>query len=937
MILGCDISLEENRKQFNDLINLLDNSATEGSFIINREEAIKYLLTVTKSYEREMDIRGKKTTEEVFEDVKYEIFSILHHKLFPHITTNFTDNIENILLEKAYFLAHLTFKFILTISKIDDLQFRDSFMFKRADLPGTLLFQLFRELYDKYKNATKLSIESTIFYNKARYESNILDLFLKSEYNFFDHQILSQGIYTAFRGKWGDDEDKNGIIQDLNRLSFMNTISHVRRMNLNISSDSKLAPPRRLHTSQWGIICPVETPDGGNIGIIKHFSIACVVSPRLDYKPIVKYLMRENVVLIGNFNSFEVFDSTKIIVNGRWIGIHARPDLLVKKMRLLRRNGFFSPYVSIAWKISNKEVHFSTEEGRLLRPLFVVNDKNELIWDRSSDWNKALSGGLKKVAYSPSENVVRQIFEEDGKYVVKVSDKETNVLTNIEVILESNSASIEYVDTDELDTCSVAINHQMLLSESKSFTHCEIHPSFILGSSALYIPFIENNAGPRNLFSCGQSKQAVSVYTSNFNKRLDQTSSLLHYGQKPIINTSYVKYFANEELSYGINAIVAIASYSGYNQDDSIIINKSALQRGLFTSSYTHTDFLTETEESFMESKKYICNPLKNINGVQNLKFDLDYTKLDEYGVIKKGSMVDENTVIVGCLSLSNGIFTDASLTPKKGTFGFVEKVILSKNMNGEKIVKVSITSVRIPEYGDKFASRHGQKGVIGMVYNDEDMPYTKDGLRPDIIINPHAIPSRMTIGQLLETTMSTLACVMGKTFETVPFSMFEDIHDVVGKILIKNSYHPYGNQILYNGMLGNQIKVNIFMGPTYYLRLKHMVQDKINYRSQGPKMNLTRQPVQGRANEGGLRIGEMEKDCLISHGVSKFMKESLFERSDEYTYKINVNSGLIEKPSLADDLTINAPYSFKLLSQELESIGIGMRLITEKKEDVSG
>ena len=426
----------------------------------------------------------------------------------------------------------------------------------------------------------------------------------------------------------------------------------------------------------------------------------------------------------------------------------------------------------------------------------------------------------------------------------------------------------------------------------------------------------------------------------------------------------------NEENPCGENAIVAIMAWNGYNVEDSILFNEGSLKRGLFRTTYY--GMYESREESSKVTKTQVDAHFANIEkeNVIGLKPGYDYSHLDEYGLIKENTPLDDKTVIIGKVvtNLENpDTSIDASTFPKKGQLGFVDKAFITEGEEGFRIAKVRVRDERVPAIGDKFASRCGQKGTIGLVIPEADMPFTAEGIRPDIIINPHAIPSRMTIGQLVETLMGKACCIYGGFGDCTAFVNKGPKNKRFGQMLNTMGFHSSGNELLYNGQTGEQLQSEIFIGPTYYMRLKHMVKDKINYRAQGPRTVLTRQTVGGRANDGGLRIGEMERDGLIAHGVTKFLQESMLIRGDEYFMAVCNKSGTIAiynesynlflspfadgpikfNGTLTDKMNIEnvskygrsfsilrIPYAFKLLIQELQMMNIQMRLITEDNID---
>jgi hypothetical protein len=453
--------------------------------------------------------------------------------------------------------------------------------------------------------------------------------------------------------------------------------------------------------------------------------------------------------------------------------------------------------------------------------------------------------------------------------------------------------------------------------------------------------------------------------------RMDKMGVVLNYGQTPLIKSRYLEYINHEEQPYGVNAIVAIMSYTGYNVEDAILINEGSVKRGIFRTTYYTT--YEAREESARVSGSNVNTTFSNIESkpnVKGIKEGFDYSKLDKYGIVKENTVIDDRVVLIGELTSSvdqRGTYIDHSKTTKKGQLGFVDKSFISEGDEGFRIAKVRIREERLPAIGDKMASRAGQKGTLGLIIPEEDMPFTADGIRPDLIINPHAIPSRMTIGQLVESLFGKACCMYGAYGDCTAFATKGANYHTYGHMLTKMGYHNSGNQLLYNGFTGEQIYSEIFIGPTYYMRLKHMVKDKINYRATGKRNFLTRQTNQGRANDGGLKIGEMERDGIMANGLSYFLNESYMIRGDQYFMGIcnktgaiaiyNPDTNLFLSPFADGPLVFNKnvegqevlnaiskfgrsfsivriPFALKLLIQELQVMNIQMRVITEDNID---
>jgi hypothetical protein len=533
--------------------------------------------------------------------------------------------------------------------------------------------------------------------------------------------------------------------------------------------------------------------------------------------------------------------------------------------------------------------------------------------------------------------------------------------------LMTKAGIIDYLDTAESETALIATYSEQI---TKFTSHCELHPSLTLGVMGNQIVFPENNQLPRDLFSCGQSKQAVSLYNSNYQNRIDKMGVVLNNGQIPLVKSRYLKYMYNEEHTCGVNAIVAIGSYGGYNVEDSILFNEGSINRGMFNTTYFN--MYEAREESTKVAGSNIDTRFVNIDSknVIGKKPGYDYSLLDSNGLIRENTPLDDKKIVIGKVTtnITNpDTFSDASISPKKGQLGYVDKAFITEGEEGFRIAKVRIREERQPAQGDKFCSRCGQKGTVGLIIPEENMPFNADGIRPDIIINPHALPSRMTIGQLVETLMGKACAYYGGFGDCTAFVNKGPKHELFGSLLRNMGYSSTGNELMYSGETGEQLTMEFFMGPCYYMRLKHMVKDKINYRAQGPRTMITRQTVQGRANDGGLRIGEMERDGIIAHGATAFLKESMLTRGDDYYVAICNTSGVIAIYNESKNIFISpfsdgplkfaenfentmnleviskygksfsivrVPYSFKLLMQELQVMNIQMRIITEDNID---
>ena len=946
IIQHCLLDMQKNH----EMIDLFIPSIHDANTIFAQKPALEFIATFTKR----QTISG--------------VLDILMNYFLPHVG-------EDNLLDKAYFIGFMVNRVLKVFTKQEKPTDRDSFLFKRVETSGSLIYQLFREYYLIQKRSISLTMDKEYYYHVGKYRDNFTSLIEDNVNLLFKERNVEQGFKKAFKGNWGADANTKrvGVVQDLNRLSWFTFISHLRKLNLPMESSSKAVGPHLLHNSQWGYIDPVDTPDGGNVGLHKHLAISTAITSGFSSFPLIKWLRTNTPLkLLQECTPEYIGQQTKVFVNGNWIGCMENPLETLYILKLFRRNGVIPTYTSIRFDYTNNIIYLYTDDGRVTRPIFYrdkdghisYHDKeNNELADNKYTWEDAISGFDKKAddKFHVRNNI---LYDVETLYPGKKTMKQ------IISFFEKNKGIVDYIDTSEEESSYIATEPDEL-KHNKHYTHIEIDASLILGVMGNSIIFPENNQLPRDVFSCGQSRQAVSVFHSNYQMRIDKMGVILNYGQKPLIKSRYLEYINKEEQPYGVNTIVAIMTYGGYNVEDAILINEASIKRGLFNTTYY--SMYESHEESSKVSGTMMNSFFTEIQTKQNvsgLKPGYDYSHLDQWGLIKENTALDDKIILIGQLTSNTenkNSFVDASVKPKKGQLGFVDKSFMTEGDEGFRIAKVRIREERIPAIGDKMASRAGQKGTIGLIIPEADMPFTSDGIRPDLIINPHAVPSRMTIGQLIESLFGKACAMYGAFGDCTAFSTKGANTETYGKMLTKVGFHSSGNQLLYNGQSGEQIYSEIYMGPTYYMRLKHMVKDKINYRALGPRTALTRQTVQGRANDGGLRIGEMERDGILAHGASYFLTESYMIRGDQYYMAVCNKTGAIAvyNPSLnlflspfADGpLTFNKtidgklildvysvygrsfsilkiPYALKLLIQELQVMNVQMRIITEENID---
>lgn len=861
-----------------------------------------------------------------------KVESILDRSLLPHLGDTREDRIK-----KAIFLGRVA-RTILELSlgkrREDD---KDHYANKRLKLAGDLMEDLFRVAFANVIKDLKYQLERSY----ARHRELKISSAIRPD-------LLTQRLLHALAtGNWVGG--RAGVSQLLDRTSNMSALSHLRRVTSPLTRSQPHFEARDLHPTQWGRLCPNETPEGQNCGLVKNCALVIDVSegfPEDEVKLLLSDLGTKQVR--GQQTAL-----TRVYVNGDLVGLHEDPKMLVAEIRERRRSGLLSHEVNVRYDDNMGEIILNCDEGRIRRPLLVVKD-GHLVLSRKPIEDLKL--GRLRFSDLVRNGVVEWVDAEEEEdtfiavypYDVPTRCKECKHPLSRNDVIWTNMGTR---DEDVLLECKFC--HKSFTvkgSIAKETTHLEVDPMIILGVASGVIPYPEHNASPRVTMGSGMAKQSLGLGQSNYRLRPDTRSHLLHYPQMPLVQTDSMKYVSFNERPAGQNFVVAVLSYHGYNMEDAIVMNKASIDRGLGRSSFMRT-YRAEERRYPGGQEDHFEIPSPDVRGA---RADLSYANLTpDDGLISPEVKVTGGEVLIGKTSpprfleeetdfLTPQKRRETSVTVRHGEEGWVDSVMLTESENGSKLAKVKVRDLRVPELGDKFASRHGQKGVIGLIAEQVDMPFTANGIIPDLVINPHAIPSRMTVAHVLEQIGGKVGSMEGRMIDGTPFS--GEREEALRKALEVNGFRSNGKEILYDGKTGQMIPAEIFIGVIYYQKLHHMVSGKLHVRSRGPVQILTRQPTEGRSRQGGLRFGEMERDCLIGHGAAMVIKDRLLDESDgtiQYVcgntecghFAIKDRKGNLRCPvceNTSKIYPVQTSYAFKLLLDELLSLGVVMRLQLE-------
>jgi len=1241
------LNLESERHQV--MLNNLQASIIEANKYMTKEEAIRYITTYVIytpiNMDRETGIRKKHEFT----------LDVLQNDLYPHCHTT---------KQKIYFLGYMANKLMqanFEWIKADD---RDSYINKRVDLTGTSLNNLFRNYFNKLVKDMEKQIVKEINTGSWRSTEDYLNIVNPTNiYKIVKSTTIENGFKRALAtGDFGikhTNSNKVGVAQVLNRLTYVSSLSHLRRISTPTDKSGKLIPPRKLHNTSWGFLCPAETPEGASVGIVKNLSYMTHITIHSNSRSLYEYI-NPHILQVEDLSPSDLFNKVKVFINGNWIGISNDPLTLYTMLKTMKCKGIINIYTSIIFDYKTQEIRVCNDSGRVTRPLLRVKGKNILL----------------------TNSIIERLKSSELSW--------DDLFTDCKI----GDAVLEYVDPEEQSFSMVATKPVDLINgvAIKKFTHCEIHPSTLFGVVASCIPFPDHNQSPRNTYQSAQAKQAMGVYATNYNERMDKTAYVLNYPTRPLVDTRVMNLIKMNQIPSGCNINVAIMTHTGYNQEDSVLINQGAIDRGLFQTTIYHTE-KDEDKQKINGDEEIRCKP--DTGKTKGMKFG-NYNKVNSKGVIPENTLVENRDIIIAKVTPIKENkndhtkvikYEDQSKIYRTVEETYIDKNYIDRNGDGYTFAKVRLRALRKPVIGDKFcltddhdvltlnrgwvpiadvntddlvaqlnrqtnkmeyvnpletlvfdhegemyevetqgisqkvtlnhrmwvkrrdqsdyeliqakdmigkqvrfqsggspvsnndleihfgnqifsglkadsflvilgifmaegwtyicvkdyiariefaankprvqtaleeacdllglkysmniktfkwyinhkelatefetlnvgavnkslpiwtktlsarqseilfnsmclgdghetstslhystssiklrddiqilaqhagfsayyvaryfaghsstlkdgrtitatetswdigirrkrlyptlnhghskeqngqieeissfngkvyclrvpsevflvrrngrcsftgnSSRHGQKGTVGNIVPEADMPFTRDGNRPDIIINPHAIPSRMTIGQLKETLLGKVLVELGLFGDGTSFGDL-DITNISEK-LQSLGYESNGNELLYSGLTGEQVECSVFMGPVFYQRLKHMVNDKQHSRSIGPMVNLTRQPAEGRSRDGGLRFGEMERDAMISHGAARFTRGRMYDASDKYSVHICKKCGLVASyndklhihlcktcDNRTDFSYVEIPYACKLLFQELTTMNVVPRVITD-------
>lgn len=805
---------------------------------------------------------------------------------------------------KAIYVAQMTRRVLIAAHNPKLVDDRDFVGNKRLELAGQLLSLLFEDLFKQFTSGVKMSIDKFLKKNNRAVPLDAVHMISNHANN------IGYGINRAIQtGNWTVKRfnmNRAGVTHVLSRLSYIAALGMMTRISSQFEKTRKVSGPRALQPSQWGMLCTSDTPEGEACGLVKNLALMTHITTNVDEEPVKRWIftLDAGVEPIRNFSGAEMHREGSYIIhiNGTPFALTRYPKRFAQKFRTMRRRGWISPFVGININTHFNAVHIATDEGRICRPYIIVkNGKQKL---------------------KPEHLRLLQM----GK-------------ATFDDFL--NRGIVEYLDVNEENDALITIYEDQV---TQSTTHLEIEPFTVLGAVAGLIPFPHHNQSPRNTYQCAMGKQAIGAIAYNQFNRIDTLLYTLVYPQRPMVISKTIQLIGYDKLPAGQNATVVVMSYSGYDIEDALVLNKASIDRG-FGRCQVFRKYTTELQKYPNGRRERIGDPENEGDGkikrriAKHEALDDDGLAIVGYKVnsgeamVKKETPLDQTSTGIG-LDRGPAEFRDSSVSYRIADPAYIDKVMISQTEKDTTVIKVQTRQTRRPELGDKFSSRHGQKGVVGIIVEQEDLPFSDSGLSPDIIMNPHGFPSRMTVGKLLECLTGKASIVHGRPDYGFGDAFRSHPLEEMSQVLVDHGFSWEGKDYFTSGITGEPLEAYVFNGPIYYQRLKHMVQDKMHSRSRGPRAILTRQPTEGRSRDGGLRLGEMERDCLIAYGASQLLLERLMISSDGTEIDICQQCGLFGYKgychtckSTREVTKMTMPYAAKLLVQELISMNVGVRL----------
>lgn len=799
---------------------------------------------------------------------------------------------------KAMYVCYIVRRVIDASLRPELLDERDYYGNKRLETTGTLMGLLFEDLLKQFNRVVKTAVDQQLSKKDATRALSVKQL-MESKM-----QVIQNGMRIAISsGRWElkrFNMNRQGITQVLSRLSYISCLGMMTRLSSSFEKTRKISGPRSLQPSQWGMVCPCDTPEGESCGLVKNFANLSQITLDLDDSWVRAAAHSLGVEEIDTVTPGEFTAHSCVFLNGVLIGIHRYPNTLAYGIRALRRSGRLHPHVSISTHDKVMSVQIGSDGGRIVRLLIVVKNGVPALTSRHLD-------GLLDATITLSDLL--------------------------------SCGVVEYLDVNEANDCLIAVYPRDI---EPLTTHLEVEPLSLLGVVAGIIPYPHHNQSARNTFQSAMGKQALGTIAYNQFIRADTILLLGAYPQRPLCRTKAMTLTNYEKLGAGINAMVCVMSYSGYDIEDAQVYNRAALERG-----YGRCIVLRKHEVELNRlptGQMEMILPPDQASTSALQSSGNRYKALNTNGVASRGARITSNDILVNKYTPSSTPGAPPRPSPlvyKYPQKAVVDHVIISPPGDTDRAadavqkIKVVTREFRPPEPGDKFSSRHGQKGVVGLIANGVDMPFNERGITPDMIMNPHGFPSRMTVGKLLELVCAKAGALTGRLGDGTAFS--GDSAEYIGASLLSEGFNYQGKDLFYSGVTGEMMQAFVFFGPIYYQRLKHMVTDKMHARSTGPRSLLTRQPTEGRARHGGLRVGEMERDCMVGYGAANLVHERLLLSSDLFAADVCNVCGYLGYngrcqfcKSSAAVSKVNIPYAFKILMQELQGMGISLRLLLD-------